>query len=112
MLKICCSFYNFFQIIEAATTMIHCCRPWLDLDPMFGPGLLGKQPGIQARAKSKRSEPSRGVTGEWAGCAIAHPVLGSYLFMPSRGSFMRTGNNEMTNQRTFIDVCYDCFSIL
>ena len=90
--------------------MIHCCRPWLDLDPMFGPGLLGKQPGIQARAKNKRSEPSMGVTGGWAGCAIAHPdlgriegaagqrrraalllahpVLGSYLFMPSRGSFM------------------------
>ena len=38
---------------------------------------------------------------------LAHPVLGSYLFMPSTGSFMRTGNNEMTNQRTFIDVCYE-----
>ena len=61
--------------------MIHCCRPWLDLDPMFGPGLLGKQPGIQARAKSKRSEPS---------------------IATSRGSFMRTGNNKMTNQRTLM----------
>ena len=64
--------------------MIHCCRPCLDLDPMFGPGpvyYLGKQPGIQARAKSKRSEPS---------------------IATFRGSFMRTGNNEMTNQRTLM----------